>query len=242
MARFMMMRRLTGFLAAGTMVLSLSTMAAQADRFRNPTAIFAGLDKITGRIIAFEVAVNETVQFGALQLTPKVCYTRPVTERPQTTSFVEVDEISASNEYKRLFSGWMFAASPGLNAIEHPVYDIWLTGCKGATENDLMKTKPDEEEALTSPTVETPGARPVGPDGKPQIDPLERAAMERRRQQQLNRSTTAGPILPGQPLNTVPAPQQRPASQSFFPLPGFGGGNRSQGGSNPGIYVDPARR
>ncbi len=55
-----------------------------ADKYRNPTAIFAGLDKITGRIIAFEVAVNETVQFGALQLTPKVCFTRPVSERPQT--------------------------------------------------------------------------------------------------------------------------------------------------------------
>ena len=235
----MMTRRLANALAAGTIALGLSATPSLADRFRNPTAIFAGLDKITGRIIAFEVAVNETVQFGALQLTPKVCYTRPVTERPQTTTFVEVDEISASNEYKRLFSGWMFAASPGLNAIEHPVYDIWLTGCKGATESDLMKTKPEEDDAITNPTVENPLGRPLGLDGKPQIDPAERAAMERRRQQQLNRSTTAGPILPGQPLNTAPIQQQRPPSQSFFPLPTTGTGGRS---ANPGIYVDPARR
>jgi hypothetical protein len=217
---------------------------ALADRYRNPTAIFAGLDKITGRIIAFEVAVNETVQFGALQLTPKVCYTRPVSERPQTTSFVEVEEITAGNEYKRLFGGWMFAASPGLNAIEHPVYDIWLTGCKGATERDLQKTKPEEEEeAPPAATADSPLARPLGPDGKPQIDPAERAAQERRRQQQINRSTSAGPILPGQPLNTGPAAQPRPApSRSFFPQFGGGGtGSRGVGGQNPGIFVDPAR-
>jgi hypothetical protein len=240
-AQSMMQRRLAFLFAAGTMVLGLLTVSALADRFRNPTAIFAGLDKITGRIIAFEVAVNETVQFGALQLTPKVCYTRPVTERPQTTSFVEVDEISANNEYKRLFSGWMFAASPGLNAIEHPVYDIWLTGCKGATERDLIKTKPEEDEVIPNPTTETPLARPLGPDGKPQLDPAERAAMERRRQQQINRSTTAGPILPGQPLNTAPQPQQRAPNQSFFPLPGLGTGGRGAGGANPGIFIDPSR-
>jgi hypothetical protein len=222
---------------------TLAAPAAQADRYRNPTAIFAGLDKITGRIIAFEVAVNETVQFGALQLTPKICYTRPVSERPQTTSFVEVEEITAANEYKRLFNGWMFAASPGLNAIEHPVYDVWLTGCKGATERDLQKTKPEEEEALPPPPVaDNQLARPLGADGKPQLDPLERAAQERRRQQQINRSTTAGPILPGQPLNTAPLTQSRPPpSRSFFPQFGGGGGSRGVGGQNPGIFVDPAR-
>jgi hypothetical protein len=83
-----------------------------------------GLDKITGRIIAFEVAVDETVQFGALQMTPRVCYTRPPTESPQTTTFVEVDEVTLENSTAHLY-GWMFAASPGLHGIEHPVYDIW---------------------------------------------------------------------------------------------------------------------
>ncbi|MBA4333927.1 MAG: DUF2155 domain-containing protein, partial [Methylobacterium sp.] len=75
------------------MSLALTGPAA-ADRIRNPTAVFAGLDKITGRIISFEVAVDETVQFGALQLTPRVCWTRPPTEAPQTTSFTEVDEVT----------------------------------------------------------------------------------------------------------------------------------------------------
>jgi hypothetical protein len=107
---------------------------AHADRIKNPTAVFSGLDKITGRTVSFEVAVDETVQFGALQMTPRVCYTRPPTESPNTTSFVEVDEVTLESKYRRVFTGWMFAASPGLHGIEHAVYDIWLVDCKGGTE------------------------------------------------------------------------------------------------------------
>ena len=72
------------------------------------------------------------MQFGALQVTPRVCYTRPPTETPNTDAFIEVDEITLQGEIKRIFTGWMFAASPGLHAIEHPIYDVWLADCKGA--------------------------------------------------------------------------------------------------------------
>lgn len=112
----------------------LGAGAARAEPIHNPLAVFSGLDKITGRIISFEVAVNETVQFGALQLTPRICNTRPSTEAPNTTAFVEIFEITFQSERKRLFEGWMFAASPGLHGVEHPVYDVWLTACKGGTE------------------------------------------------------------------------------------------------------------
>ena len=78
-------------------------------RIANPTAVFSGLDKITGRIISFDVAINETVQFGALQVTPRVCYSRPPTETPNTDAFVEVDEVTLQGEIKRIFTGWMFA-------------------------------------------------------------------------------------------------------------------------------------
>ncbi|MBA1157093.1 DUF2155 domain-containing protein [Microvirga mediterraneensis] len=108
--------------------------AAQADRIKNPTAVFSGLDKITGRIVSFEVGIDETVQFGALQMTPRVCFTKPPTETPNTTSFIEVDEPGPEGQNKRVFSGWLFAASPGLHGLEHPVYDIWLVDCKGGTE------------------------------------------------------------------------------------------------------------
>jgi hypothetical protein len=96
----------------------------------NERAVFTGLDKITGRIINFDAAINETVQFGALQVTPRVCYTRPPTESANTDAFLEVDEVTLQGEIKRIFTGWMFASSPGLHAIEHPIYDVWLTDCK----------------------------------------------------------------------------------------------------------------
>jgi hypothetical protein len=97
----------------------------------NPTGVFAGLDKITGRITSFDVSIDETVQFGALQVTPRACYTRPPTETPHTDAFIEVDEVTLQGEIRRIYTGWMFAASPGLHAVEHPIYDIWLTNCKG---------------------------------------------------------------------------------------------------------------
>ncbi|AVO47393.1 DUF2155 domain-containing protein [Phreatobacter cathodiphilus] len=107
-----------------------TVIAPPRQRISNPTAVFSGLDKITGRIISFDVAIDETVQFGALQVTPRVCYTRPPTETPQTTSFVEVDEVTLTGEVRRIYGGWMFAASPGLSGVEHAVYDVWLTDCK----------------------------------------------------------------------------------------------------------------
>lgn len=103
---------------------------APIPKISNPTAVFSGLDKITGRITTFEVAMDETVQFGALQVTPRACYTRPPTEIQNTTAFVEVDEITLAGGIKRIFTGWMFASSPGLHAVEHPIYDVWVTDCK----------------------------------------------------------------------------------------------------------------
>lgn len=103
---------------------------AQQERLSNPIAVFAGLDKITGVTTTFEVPIGEERRFGALIVKPNACYTRPVTEEPKTTSFVEVDQVEVENTRKRIFSGWMFAESPGLNAVEHAIYDVWLTGCR----------------------------------------------------------------------------------------------------------------
>ncbi|TDK37610.1 DUF2155 domain-containing protein [Rhizobium deserti] len=113
-----------------TVVPALSAGGVSAARLSNPVAVFAGIDKITGRITTFDVYVNETVQYGALQVTPKVCYSRDDTEAQKIDAFVEVDEITLDRKIRRVFSGWMFADSPGLNAVEHAIYDVWLTGCK----------------------------------------------------------------------------------------------------------------
>ncbi|WOJ89243.1 DUF2155 domain-containing protein [Methylocapsa polymorpha] len=158
------MRAFLGRLISLSGLVALSTLlaanAAWADKIKHPIAVFSGLDKITGRIIVFEVATDETVQFGSLQITERVCYTRPSTETPQTTTFIEVDEVDAANEYKRIFSGWMFAASPGLHGIEHPVYDIWLTGCKGGGE---VVAAPETTEAQPPPPPDVPKTPPQKP-------------------------------------------------------------------------------
>jgi hypothetical protein len=101
--------------------------SAHAQRIDNQVAVFATLDKVTARISKLEVPLGQTVKFGSLKVTPRVCYSRPPTEPPKTTSFVEVEETQLDGQVKKLFSGWMFAESPGLNAVEHPVFDVWLT-------------------------------------------------------------------------------------------------------------------
>jgi hypothetical protein len=113
-----------------------------AQKILNKKASFSGLDKITGRIINFDEEIGETVQFGALRVKTDACYTRPATEAANTDAFVEVDEITLQGEVKRIFSGWMFAASPGLHGVEHPIYDIWLTDCKGP-ETTVVTAQPD---------------------------------------------------------------------------------------------------
>jgi hypothetical protein len=193
---------------AGTALVLASP--AKADRIRNPTAVFAGLDKITGRIISFEVAIDETVQFGALQLTPRVCWTRPPTEAPQTTSFTEVDEVTFNNEYRRIFTGWMYAASPGLHGVEHAIYDVWLTDCKGGTE---LVVDPKEPEPTPPPTAGQRPDRPVRP------------ARETPQQQQ----------NPNQRIDVAPPQgvpvQPRAPTQRFFPTNPVPGG-RDPAGNN----------
>ena len=118
---------------AAIMVLC-SSLPGFAERIENRVAVFSGIDKITGRITTFDVYINETVKFGQLEITPRICYSRPVTEQPKTTSFVEVSEITLDRRIRRIFTGWMFAESPGLNAIEHSVSDVWLVGCKQTSD------------------------------------------------------------------------------------------------------------
>jgi hypothetical protein len=164
-----MTRRLP--LAAGLACLALGAAPALADKIKNPTAVFSGLDKITGRIISFEVSVDETVQFGALQLTPKMCYTRPPTENQNTTGFVEVDEVTLDNKYRRIFNGWMFASSPGLHGIEHAIYDVWLTDCKGGTEVIAETKEVDDTPATARGERGRRQARPAAQPGDVASDP-----------------------------------------------------------------------
>jgi len=147
-----MNRVLSTFVFLGGLLLSGQVAAGPV---QNPIAIFAGLDKITGTITTFEIKIGETKRFGSLNVTPRICNTRPITEEPKTTSFIEVDENHLDGSLKRIFTGWMLAQSPGLNAVEHPVYDIWLTGCRNpkAPKDDLSDVPPADEEKDKKPAA-----------------------------------------------------------------------------------------
>jgi hypothetical protein len=131
--------------AAAFAFMTTASVALAAERIANPFAVFAGLDKITGVTTTFESKVGEERRFGVLIVKAEACFTRPQTEEPKTAAFVQIDEIAAGNSRKRVFSGWMFAESPGLNALEHPVYDVWLTGCRDPNAPPpMVETPPDD--------------------------------------------------------------------------------------------------
>jgi hypothetical protein len=206
---------------------------AAADKISHPTAVFSGLDKITGRIISFEVATNETVQFGSLQITERACYTRPATEAPQTVTFAQVDEIDAKKQYKRIFSGWMFAASPGLNGIEHPVYDIWLTDCKGGT----TVTKVPADTAAAEPPAADTAAQDAADAQQAKADQLaakaerkrKRAEAAARRRQAEQAQQAQSPYDDNPPMDAPRRdPNRAPPARSFFP--------DAAGGRDPGGF------
>jgi hypothetical protein len=147
-----------------------------AQKIVNKKASFSGLDKITGRIINFDADIGETVQFGALRVKTDACYTRPATEAANTDAFVEVDEITLQGEVKRIFSGWMFAASPGLHGVEHPIYDIWLTDCKGP-EATVATAQPDAPKPPAPQKRAAPKQPPRPPSAAQQVQPIQPAPL-----------------------------------------------------------------
>jgi hypothetical protein len=162
-----------------------------AQKIVNKKASFSGLDKITGRIINFDEDIGETVQFGALRVKTDACYTRPATEAANTDAFVEVDEITLQGEVKRIFSGWMFAASPGLHGVEHPIYDIWLNDCKGP-DTTVVSAQPDPQKPPPPPPP--PAQKRAAPKQNPR---------------------------PPQPTNPQQPAQQQPPPQQPSLLPPF---------------------
>lgn len=113
---------------------ALIAVATPAHAIQMQEAVLQGLDKITARISTIEVPVGETVSFGSLQITVRACDKRPPEETPESAAFLQVVEQKPGEQPVTRFSGWMFASSPALSAMEHPVYDLWVLDCenKGA--------------------------------------------------------------------------------------------------------------
>jgi len=100
------------------------------------TVVLRGLDKITSRVSTFEALVGEPVEFGPLVIVARHCDKRPPEETPESAAFLEIDDRKLGQLPVRLFTGWMFASSPALSALEHPVYDLWVLDCVNASSSD----------------------------------------------------------------------------------------------------------
>jgi len=143
------MRRPLALLAG----LCLAPLPAAASYVDGATAIMQGLDKITARVWTFEVPLNQPTRFGTLQIQVAACRKRPPEEPPEAAGFVQVVDERGDRPAQQLFKGWMFASSPALSALEHPVYDVWMVDCKGGA---AAAVSPPVEQP---PQTQTPPAR-----------------------------------------------------------------------------------
>lgn len=149
-----------GLLLAKAAVLGLALVlsaSGPARAIQMQGAVLQGLDKITARISTINVAVGQTVSFGSLQITLKACDKHPPEETPESAAFLQVVEQKPGEAPVTRFSGWMFASSPALSAMEHPVYDLWVLDCTG-------EPGPESEPA---PAPQDESGAPAPDDGQP---------------------------------------------------------------------------
>lgn len=129
---------------------------AHAEMKKYPTVVLQALDKVTARSSTFDVKVGETVQFGKLFIQPRTCQEPSALENPESASFLQIwESVTGEEETRWVFSGWMFASSPGLSSMSHPIYDVWVIDCKNpSTKTSSNMTPPDfpEEEAASEGT------------------------------------------------------------------------------------------
>jgi hypothetical protein len=118
-------RAVAGALVAGAL------LATPAHAVSYDTAVLQALDKITARVSTIEAPVGDLVTFGTLEIIVRICDKRPPEEPPESAAFVDIWEVRRGEPTASLFRGWMFASSPALSALEHPVYDVWVLDCRG---------------------------------------------------------------------------------------------------------------
>jgi hypothetical protein len=147
---------LSGVLGAAV----LAALPAPAQAIQMEAAVLQGLDKITARISTIKVGVGETVNFGSLQITLRACDKKPPEETPESAAFLQIVEQKQGEQPVTRFSGWMFASSPALSAMEHPVYDLWVLDCEN-------KGDAPPEQAPAPEKAPAPEAQPIPEDAAP---------------------------------------------------------------------------
>ncbi|MDE0537149.1 MAG: DUF2155 domain-containing protein [Rhodospirillales bacterium] len=124
-----MIRRLAPLLFAALALFAPGDLPAEP----HSMAVLQGLDKVTARVSTFEAPVGDTVRFGTLEIIARRCDKKPPEEPPESAAFLDVWEVRPNEPALSVYRGWMFASSPALAAMEHPVYDVWVIDCKNAS-------------------------------------------------------------------------------------------------------------
>lgn len=114
---------------AFTVLLALLPLTAQAAYEDKVGARLRWLDKITARTATIELRKGETVQYGDLTIRLQACRAQDPLEGADSSAFLQIWEKKTDEEPEWVFSGWMFASSPGLSAMDHPIHDVWVLSC-----------------------------------------------------------------------------------------------------------------
>lgn len=157
--------------------LSLNATTAFAEMIEKPVVRLQSLDKVTARTMTFEVKVGSTVKFGPIYIKVQACRKAPPIDQPESASFLQIWEITPRGESKWIYSGWMFASSPALSAMDHPIYDVWVLDCLDRKSSDPVPEKKPDAAALANPDAanqdvnnqdgEVTGAAAEPPQGAP---------------------------------------------------------------------------
>ena len=123
------------------------------------------LDKITGKATILMAPLNEPVHFATLTVTARTCYSTPPSETPETSAFLQIDDHRPDQPERRVFSGWMYASSPGLNSMQHPLYDVWVIKCITSEPGQAPSAEDKAPVKPVSPDAGTGEPLPVLPEG-----------------------------------------------------------------------------
>lgn len=149
------MLKISKLLAYSAITSGLALGTVSAAEIDTNMAQMQAMDKITGKVSVINVPVDGEVVFGSFSIVIRACKTRPPEETPENFAFVDITDNYKSEEPVNIFRGWMMSSTPALNAVEHPIYDVWLLKCyNGTNKNAKMLSKEELDKRNSIPKAE----------------------------------------------------------------------------------------
>lgn len=160
------------------LLLMLVPVAARAEMIDQPVVKLQSLDKVTARTMTFEVRVGSTVKFGPIYIKVQSCRKAPPIDQPESAAFLQIWEVTPRQESKWIYSGWMFASSPALSAMDHPIYDVWVLDCLERKSTDPVPVAIKDDEFEAPDNVELDNGEVTGADAEPPATPGDEPTVE----------------------------------------------------------------